>query len=326
MWSVSVDNDIKNNDFKQAYLFYGSESYLKNQYKDKLVKAINAGEMNTTCYFGKGVNIGALIDLAETLPFLSEKRLIILEESECVKTSCPELAEYIPKLPESTILILIESAVDKRNAVYQAIKKLGGLVEFEIPEEEDVKIWLRSRLKKEGKSIANSALNVFLEREGGDMMRLSSELEKLICYIGDRDEITIDDVKALCTKQTEIKIFDMVRHVSSGNQKAALDIYYELLAAKEAPMRILFNLGKQFNQLFMVKNLEGDGLSSRQMADKLGLKEGVVKSLLSQSRRFKSSELMSIVRECVELEEAVKTGKLDDNMSVELFIIKYVNK
>lgn len=323
MWSVSIDNDIKNNNFKQAYLFYGSELYLRNQYKDKLIKAINAGEMNTTCYFGKGINIAAVIDLAETLPFLADKRLIIIEESECVKNSCPELAEYIPKIPESTVIVLIESAVDKRNSVYQAIKKLDGLVEFETPEEDDIKLWIRGRLKKEGKTILGSALNMLLERAGGDMQRLASELEKLICYVGDRDEINADDVSTMCVKQSEIKIFDMVRFVSSGNQKGALDIYYELLAAKEPPMRILYNLGKQFNQLLMVKQMDKAGMPTKQIADRMKLKEGVIKSLLNQSRRFSSSELKSIVRESVELEEAVKTGKLDDNMSVELFIIKY---
>lgn len=325
MWSVSVDNDIKNNEFKRAYLFCGSEAYLMNQYKDKLIKAINAGEMNTTCYLGKGINIGAIIDLAETLPFLSEKRLIILEESECAKNSCSELAAYIPLIPESTVILLIESSVDKRNSVYQAIKKIGGVVEFEIPGDEEVKIWLRGRLKKEGKTIVNSALNMLLEREGGDMQRLASELEKLICYAGDRSEINIDDVRALCVKQTAIKIFDMVRHVASGNQKAALDIYYELLAAREEPLSILSKLAKQFNQVYMVKQLKNSGMPFEQIAAKMGLKEGVIKGLYNQAGRFKSSELRGIISECVELEEAVKTGKIDKNMSVELFIIKYVN-
>lgn len=323
MWSVSIDDDIKNNDIKSVYLLCGTEVYLRNQYRDKLINAINAGEMNTTRYFGKGINVGEVIDLAQTMPFLSEKRLIVLDDSTFAKNSCPQLAEYIPSIPASTVLIMLETEVDKRNLVYKAVADKGSVVEFSIPDEEDVKLWIRSKLKKEGKGIANSAMNTLLERAGGDMMRLSSEIEKLVCYTAERSEITFDDVNALCVKQTDIKIFDMVRHVVSGNRKAALAIYYELLAAKEPPMRTLYNLGRQFNQLLTVKQLYGAGRTIAEICAKIKVKEGIAKSILNQAKRFSTAELKGIIGECVELEEAVKTGKLDENMSVELFIIKY---
>lgn len=323
MWSVSIDDDIKNNDIKSVYLLCGSEIYLRNQYRDKLISAINAGDMNTTRYFGKGINVGEVIDLAETMPFLSDRRLIVLDDSSFAKSSCPQLAEYIPNIPKSTVMIMLETEVDKRNSVYKAIADKGSVVEFTIPDEEDVKLWIRSKLKKEGKGIANSAMNMLLERAGGDMLRLSSEIEKLVCYIGQRGEITFDDVNALCVKQTDIKIFDMVRHVASGNRKAALAIYYELLAAKEPPMRTLYNLGRQFNQLLTVKQLDESGRTITEICSKIKVKDGIAKSLLKQAKRFSADELKEIIEECVELEEAVKTGKLDENMSVELFIIKY---
>lgn len=323
MWSVSIDDDIKNGCFKKAYLLCGSELYLRNLYRDKLIEAIDAGEVNTTCYYGKGVNIKAVIDQAETLPFLSQRRLIVIEDSDCCKASCPELEEYIPNIPETTIILIVESEIDRRNAVYKAIKAEGGVVDFAPLDDSDLQKWILTRIKREGKSITKGAYNILVERAGNDMQRLTSEIEKLVCYLGDRTEITADDVDALCVKQTEIRIFDMVRFVASGNQKKALDIYYELLAAREPAMRTLFNLGRQFNQLLMVKQLYKSGMNSRMIAGKIKLQEFIVNNLIKQSERFTEKRLNEAVRECVELEEAVKNGKLEDNMSVELFIIKY---
>lgn len=323
MWSVSIDDDIKNGSFKPFYLLFGQELYLRNQYRDKLKDAIGAGDMNTTCYYGKGVNLAAVIDQAETLPFLADRRLIILEDTGFAKQSCPELSEYIAQIPASTVIIMVESEVDKRNSVYKAAKSHGSVIDFAPLENEDLKRWILAKIKKEGKAITSGAYNMLLERAGGDMQRLSSEIEKLVCYTAGRTEISADDVDKMCVKQTEIKIFDMIRYVASKNQKEALNIYYELLSAREPAMRTLYNLGKQFNQLLMVKELHKAGVSTAIIAQKLKLRDFIVNNLIRQSERFSESELRDAVRECVSYEEAVKTGKLDENMSVELFIIKY---
>lgn len=323
MWSVSVDDDIKNNSFKSVYLFYGKELYLKTQYKNRLNNAINAGDMNTNWYSGKSVNVSEVIDQAETLPFLSDRRVIFLEDTGLAKVSCPQLADYISQIPEFTILVMVEDEVDKKGLVYKACNEYGSVVEFSLPNEDDLKIWLLSRIKKESKTITSGAYKLLMERAGDDMQRLSLELEKLIGYIGERTEITQNDVDILVVKQTEAKVYDMVKNVAFGNQQAALNTYYELLAAKEPAMRILSILGKQFYQMYTVKQLQAAGMQNVQIAVKMKLREFVIKSLSSQANRYTDDTLKGAIRECVELEEAVKTGKLNEDMSVELFLIKY---
>ena len=95
----SIDSDIKNGTFKRFYLLYGEERYLKNLYRDKLKTAIQAADMNLNTFTGRSTNIKEVIDLAETMPFLSDHRLIILEDTRFAKDSCDALAEYIPLIP-----------------------------------------------------------------------------------------------------------------------------------------------------------------------------------------------------------------------------------
>ena len=319
----SIYEDIKKGTFKRFYLLYGEERYLRNLYRDKLKEAIGAADMNLSSYMGKGVNIREIIDLCETMPFLSDYRLIIMEDTRFAKDSCEELAEYIPNIPETTVIVMSEAEVDKRSKVYKAAEKAGGAIAFEKQDEKTLTTWILSRCKKEGKQITSGAVKELFTMCGYDMVGLSTELEKLFCYTYDKEGIAAEDVRAICSKLTEANIFDMIEHVSRAKLKEALELYYEMLAAKESAMRILRLLCRQFNQLLQVKLLSEEGNSDSGISGKLKLSPRVVGKLKDQGRRFTKQVLTEAVEECVELEEAVKTGKLDENLSVELIIMKY---
>ena len=124
--------DIKNKQFKNIYLLTGEEIYLRNQYRKRLREALLDPEdtMNYASFEGKNINPKEVIDLAETMPFFADRRVIEISDSGFAKNACPELAEYIPEIPDSTCIILTESEVDKRGKFYKAVKNNGRVVEF----------------------------------------------------------------------------------------------------------------------------------------------------------------------------------------------------
>ena len=148
-------------------------------------------------------------------------------------------------------------------------------------------------------------------------------VEKLLTYTMGRDVITAEDIEAVCTTQTTNKIFDMVRAVAEKNQKKALDLYYDLLTLKEPPMRILFLLARQFYQLLQTKEMAMEGGNQQEIASRLKVPPFAVRNLLSCARQYTREQLKQAVEDFAEAEEAVKTGRLQDVMSVELLIIKY---
>ncbi len=155
------------------------------------------------------------------------------------------------------------------------------------------------------------------------MGTIHNELEKLLCYCADQDAIEASDVQAVCTNQTVNKIFDMVNAVAEKNQKKALSLYYDLLALKEPPMRILFLIARQFQILLQIKELSGKGYDQKFIASQAGIPEFAVRKNQGQARSFTSKQLIEAVTECVEMEEAVKTGNMNDRMAVELLIVSY---
>lgn len=320
-----LNEDIKSGNLKQIYLLYGEEAYLKKQYKDKLSRAILPEDdtVNYAYYEGKGIRPEELIDLAETMPFFAEHRLIVVENSGFFKNASPELTDYMKSLPETACFVFVENEVDKRGKMYKAVKAKGRVTELSRQDERTLLYWIAGNVKKEGKRIKEASAKYLISKVGTDMENISKELEKLFSYTFGEEEITVQDIDAICTTQITNKIFDMIEAVAAKRQKKALDYYYDLLALKEPPMRILYLLSRQFKLLLHVKDLVDKGYDRARIAKDAGLHPFVAGKYMEQCRAFRSRELRNIMEEAAQTEELVKTGRLGDALGVELFIVKY---
>ncbi len=318
-----INEDIKQENFKQIYLLYGEERYLRKQYTDRLKKAL-CGEndsMNTHFYEGKDVPVGEIIDLAETLPFLAPRRVILISNSGLFKSGGEKMAEYLAAPNETTYFVFTENEVDKRSKLFKAVQSKGYATEFAIQDENTLKRWIAGILHKEGKKITENTVQLFLTKTGTDMENIRMELEKLICYCMDQEIITEADVNTICTNRISNHIFDMINAIADKQTSKALQLYYDLLALREPPMRILFLVARQYNMLLQVKELKSKGYDNKSIGSKIGVPPFVAGKYVTQASRFKTVELQRAVTQCVEAEEAVKTGRMNDMMSVEMLIV-----
>ena len=324
----NIQEDIKSGKFKQAYLLYGEEAYLKQQYKGNLVKALNPDDdtMNFARYEGKGIDVRELLSLFDTMPFFAERRVVLLEDTGFFKNKCEELADYMKNLPDYLYLLFVEDEVDKRSKMFKSVKQIGRVVDFAVQDEKTLMRWVLGIMKREGKQITQRDMEHFLSKTGTDMSNIEKELEKLLCYTMDRSVITGEDIDAVCTTQINNRIFAMVQAVAEQNQKKALDLYYDLLALKEPPMRILFLLARQFNLLLQVKELQRLGCDQKMIASRTGLQSFVVRNYTGCTGRYTTAQLRQAVEDFTQTEEEVKTGRLSDVLSVELLIVKYARK
>lgn len=321
----SLNEDLKTGKFKQIYLLCGEEAYLKKQYKERFIKAMlpEGDTMNYAYYEGKNTNIKEVIDLAETLPFFAERRLIVLEDTGFFKSSGGDLADYITDAPSTTYFLFIESDVDKRSRLYKSVKSKGHIVELGVQDENTLRRWIQSLVKKENKTMEPADIVYFLSKAGTDMENITKELEKLFCYCLERKTITRADIDAVCVTQITSHIFEMVNAVAQKNQRKALDLYYELLALKEPPMRILFLMEREYRILFHVKALMQQGFGKKEIASKAGLHPFAAGRYMEQAKRFRTNELRAAMEEGADIEQRVKTGLLADSLAVELFLVKH---
>ncbi|WP_051196731.1 DNA polymerase III subunit delta [Butyrivibrio sp. XBB1001] len=319
-----INEDIKNATFKQCYLIYGEEAYLRNQNRDKLVKALSGdmASMNFSRYEGNDLNPGEIIDMAETMPFLSDKRVILIENSGFFKNGCPELADYLKAPAETTFFIFAEKEVDKRKDIYKTVSKNGFEMCCDEQDEGILKTWIAGKVKSEGKSISPRALAFMIDRVGTDMSNISTELEKLICYCMDKSEITEEDIEAVCANWLTNRIFAMTDAIVEKNQKRAIDLYYDLLALKEPPAKILALITRQFNLMLQVKEMSDNRRDNGSIASAVKLAPFLVGKYINWAKGYSREELVETLELCAGNDEAVKTGKLDYVISVEMVIIK----
>lgn len=322
----TLNQDIKTGEFKQIYLLYGEEAFLKNSYKNRLKEAIIGDDtMNFARFEGKGLDVDELIRLADTMPFFAERRLILVEDSGFFKSASDALVQYLPSMPDTTILLFVETEVDKRNRLYKKVKDMGYAAELNRQDSAQLARWAGGILTREQKKITKHTMELFLSMAGDDMENIRMELEKLISYTMGREVITDEDVLAVCTVQVTNRIFEMVSAIVNRQPRKAMDLYEDLLTLKEPPMRILFLIARQFNQLLQVKDLMGKGMDKGTIASKLKMQPFVVGKTMPQARQFGREQILSYVEFCVETEEAVKSGRLQDRLAVELLITREYN-
>lgn len=322
----NINQDIKDQTYKRIYLLYGDEAYLRRQYKDRLKQGICGDDtMNYSYFEGKSAKAEEIMAMLDTMPFFADRRLVVIENSGFFKSANEKLLEYLPQIPDTAVAVFVEEEIDKRSKMFKKVKELGYICELSQQKLAVLEKWINGLLKAEGKKMNGPALDYFLAVCGNDMNHISSELEKLISYTGDREIITIDDMNEICSTVTVSKIFDMIDAMGNKNRTKTLSLYYDMIEVKEPPMRILYMLSRQFNIMLGAGELAAGGMNAKEIAAKMGLAPFVVNKALGQTGKFKSSDLKNALRECIGVEEDVKNGKMEDKIGVEMILVKYAS-
>ena len=312
--------------------YYSLDYYLKTTYGEKLYKISLDGGMTCPNRDGTLGTRGCIFcSRGGSGDFAESHTLSVTEQIESGKKQSAKKytgSSYIAYFQAYTNTYASLAYLEKlyMEAILhpdKAVKSKGRVVEMARQDEKTLLYWVAGNVKKEGYKIKEQTARYLLSTTGTDMENLEKELEKLFCYCMGKEEIEVRDIEAICTTQITNKIFEMVEAVAVRNQKKALDYYYDLLALKEPPMRILYLLTRQFKLLLEVKDLAGKRYDKAAIAKTVGLHPFVAGKYMQQCRTFEKKELRSILEDAVDTEELVKTGRLNDVMSVELFIVKY---
>lgn len=320
-----IKEDIKNHSFHSVYLFYGEEDYLKRMYRDKMKQAVleDGDEMNYSYFEGKDTDALQLREIADTLPFFSDHRIVIVENSGWFK-SANEFADYLKQMPDTTVLVFVEKELDKRNKLYKYVNKNGLAVEMNAMTAKEMKTWIAVLLKQNQRQMRESTAEYFLEQVDNSMTNVQNELDKLIAYTEGREEITKEDVDAVCSVQITGRIFQMMDAVAGRKQAETLDLYHDLLLLRESPMSILYLLSRHFNILLQIKNMP-EREEKSVIAKKAGIPPFTVGKYQSQCRHFSKEKLQAMLDSCIETEYQFKRGNLSDQIGIELLLISFLS-
>lgn len=321
-----INDDIKSGDYKRVYLLHGDEKYLINQYRDKLLGALTDvhDTMNYSRFTGDKINAMDIVDFCETMPFLADRRVVLVEDSGFFKKSDDYLPEKIEMLPDTAVLIFVESEVDKRNRLYKACAAAGATLCFTTPDERTLTRWICAQIKAEGKNVEETAVYRLIEATGSDMNLIKNELDKLIAYAMDRDIISLKDVETLCVNNVEGRIFEMTEAISRKQKDRAIHLYHVLLDNKEPAMRILFLITRQYDMMLKVKLASAESKNDAETASLIGVPSWSVKKYREQCKNYSKEDLIRIVELCQQTDYQLKTSQISDVVAVEVLIVSLI--
>ncbi len=318
-----IKEDIKNGSYSPVYLIYGEEAYLRENFRNSLIKAlVKPGDnLNYTRFAGGSINPAEIVSLAITLPFMAEKRVILVSESGFFKKTPDEIADYLSEPSPDTVLIFLENEVDKRSRGFLTAKKEGYDVKAEKFDDKKLVTWIAADFKRFNKKVTRETIEALMDRVGTDMNALDMEIRKLASYVGDRDVVTSDDVAVLVHRNPASTIFMMMDAIGSKQLGRAIACYYDMKAQKESAFAILSHIERHFRQMIAVNEMTQEQREDEVYLKGLGIQKFMVGKYLKQARKFSRNKMISVLEACAKADREIKLGEIDKDIAVELVII-----
>jgi DNA polymerase-3 subunit delta len=310
------------------YLLHGPDDYSIRESVRKLLRAAlpeDTAAMNTTRLAAGEVTLDALRFACEAMPFLADRRAVIVEQLFSTSKQAQvakDVAAYLPSAPENALLVFVESAAPPKSG---PIAK--ALAEAQVKQQSfptlagaPLQRWIKARAKDEGTTITDPAAGVLADFAGGDLRTLSNELKKLATYAGPGRSIDAPDVQLLVHQTHEANVFELVDALAQGQRSRALLALHVLFEQGERPERILGMVARQVRLLLQAKDALGQGQSPDAVGRLVGLPPFPTRKLLDQVRRFTLAQLFAMHRRVLETDLQTKTGQQEPALALELLV------
>ena len=328
-------DELKAGTVRNVYCFYGPEAFIRRSAVAKLrEKVLMPGleSMNETVLSAPTAQ--QIIESCETLPMMSDYRLIIvrdcaLAQSGKAKDEAQEsaaLCEYLPRVPETTCLLFdLGEGVDKRKKLSQALMKLPGAVSFDALDDAQLARWMGQTLRPLGKRMDRAACEALAFTSGRDLTLLSGELQKLAAYVGERTEITEQDIEQVATHTAECTVFAMVDAITEGRAQQAFELLGVLLQGGEQRIGILAMITRQYRQMMHLCALMRERVPQGQQAKLLGVPPFALTRLSRQVGKRSYEALRGCVEACVQADYDIKRGALREDAALEQLMLRLLD-
>ena len=334
------------------YILHGTEEFGRSEELASLRARLAAGDpamaqLNTTTLEGKNLTLGELRHACDTIPFLSDRRLVVVhgllswlvqrkggkgagasksQEPASRRSFLDELAAYLPDLPPTTRLVFVEEESLKAShpilklAHMQHKEGQAHVRQFKQPKEWDLPSWIQQHARDLGGDISWDASKEVAALAGNDLRLLDQEIDKLLLYAEGR-QVTKTDVRALTSRAREPNVFRLVDCVGRREADKALRQLQHLLDEREPPLRLLGMLARQIRILIQVSELRAERMSQAELAKRLKLHPKVAPKIIAQAQNFTTRELEQAHALLVETDWMIKTGEMEGVLALDMLVV-----
>ncbi len=313
------------------YLFIGEEYYLIRTRINKIIKDSNADEFNVTKYDLEEVNVSEAIQDAQTTPFMSENKVVIIKNPIFLTSSKPDVSQNVSAFvkyllnPSPTCTLIIDAfnlKLDERKDVVKKLNKVAIFKECKAMTPVEFKGWLRRKLEINGISIGTDAIEAFYERAGNNLANADNEADKLISYVTLKKEVTVSDVLSLVIKEMDTNVFSLSNAIIAKDKEKALNVYNDLLLAGEDPVGLLSLSSRALRESYLVQLLLQEKYSQSDIAREMRVSPGKAYYLVKNAKSIVKENVEYFIHRFAELDYKIKRGLIDSKTGFEFLLFE----
>ena len=327
-----LKNDLKTGEFSRVYLFYGEETYLREHYLGELKKQVvdpAFADFNLIELEGKGLTPDAFSDAVESLPIMSDRKLVIISDFDVYKPSAalqPILLDLLNDLPEYLVLVfyydVLELKPDKRTKIHAALSKSACFAEFSHLNDRELITWIQRRFRALGKEISPENCTYLTFLCGTSMTNLITEIEKAAAH-STLDEVKKYNIDSVCTRTLDAVIFDLTDSITERRFDRAIAVINDLIAQKNTEVAIFSAVLRHIERLYACKLHEQSRRPSKELMEMLGTRSSFyVNKMSGAARKLPLKWLRGAVTLCAETDAALKSTSADKQKLVELAVLQ----
>jgi DNA polymerase-3 subunit delta len=322
---------LQNSQISPLYLFEGAEKYLREQAVKKLLVAAVDEAMRDFNFAAISVAPGNLDDalaLARQFPMISARRMVVVTNFESIndEKQLDALKDYLRAPAETTVLVFVSDALDNRRNIATMLRKSCEVVSFDpMDEREAAPQWIRDYVTRAGCFIEPQAAAYLVGMVGVNLMRLSSELDKLINYVGEKGRIGKTEIDELVLNSREHSNFELTDAIIDGDRRRALNLLDRIYAnASESPqslsLMILGAIASNYRKMLAAKDLMRQNAPNSEVAKAVGMSPYAVTHLNERVRKVDVERILRGIARIAETDIALKTSLATPRMQLEVLI------
>lgn len=331
---TSVWKAIRSGQIDPVYVIAGTESYFIEKTLNLLKEKLTDGEPEIIHFDLDEVPVDHVIDEADTIPFFSERKLIIARNASFLRSAergkekidhnLKLLETWLEHPPSSSVTIFVApyEKLDERKKVTKLIKQHAVMIEAKPLQANDLEVWVEHEAKSYGKHISKRSAQRLIEMAGTNLTLLSSEIEKMSLYLGAEEEITNDLIEQMTARTLEQDAFKMLQAYLDGNISEALSVYYDLIRQKEEPVALTALLASQIRFMVHVFYLQKKGYHAQQISKQLKAHPYRVKLLVEKRQQISEQRLLEVLSDLADIDLQLKTQSGNRDRILEFFLMK----
>lgn len=318
---------IARKELSPVYLFHGKEDFLIEEMTDAIIETALSRQQrgfNLDVVYGGETDARDVMSHATSFPMMAERRVVVVRDVDKLPNS-ELLANYIENPLPSTCMVLVSSKPDFRRKPYLTARRKGVEVEFKPLYDNQVPAWVAQRVKRRGKAIDTEAARLLAAYTGTSLRDIQNEIDKLFIYVGERPQITEDDVRSVVGMSKEFNVFELQKALGGGDLARSVEIMHMMLDAGENPTGIIVMLTRYFNSLWKLQFVRTQKASASEQSSTAGINPYFLNEYTAALSVFSKPDIENAFVMLASADEELKTKSTDPRQVMQRLVISLLN-